>query len=173
MKERLSVFDRQGAAWSRGTDATPRCWKLPDELLKKGVDLETIQARLPSRVEDGAGDNATLDQLNLQRQHEGRRFELLFGGGKVVEFRSNPMPGGGFVTLYSDLTERRSVELQLRQAQKMEVLGQLTSGVAHDFNNLLAAIIGNVYLLEISDHLSPQDGASSCGSARPPIAAPP
>jgi len=156
MKDGLSVFDRHGrlVTWNRRYASL---LELPDELLKKGVDLETIQARLPSRVEDGAGDNATLDQLNLQRQHEGRRFELLFGGGKVVEFRSNPMPGGGFVTLYSDLTERRSVELQLRQAQKMEVLGQLTSGVAHDFNNLLAAIIGNVYLLEISDHLSPQD----------------
>jgi hypothetical protein len=45
-----------------------------------------------------------------------------------VEVRSNPMPGGGFVTLYSDLTERRAFEAKRRQAQKMEVLGQLTGG---------------------------------------------
>ena len=65
------------------------------------------------------------------------------------------MPGGGFVTLYSDLTERRAVEDQLQKSKKMEVLGQLTGGVAHDFNNLLAAITGNLYLLEQDSSLSP------------------
>jgi len=49
----------------------------------------------------------------------------------------------GFV---SDITERKSIEDQLRQAQKMEMVGQLTGGVAHDFNNLLAIIIGNLEL---------------------------
>jgi PAS domain S-box-containing protein len=53
----------------------------------------------------------------------------------------------GFEIFVEDLTQRRALEMQLRQAQKMQAVGQLTGGIAHDFNNLLTIIASTADLL--------------------------
>lgn len=53
----------------------------------------------------------------------------------------------GFAKITRDITERRAADARLRQAQKMEAVGQFTGGAAHDFNNLLMAILGSLEIL--------------------------
>ena len=72
-----------------------------------------------------------------------RRVEVLMHVG-VIDYQGRPATLG----TVRDLSERKRLEAQLRQAQRIEALGQLAGGVAHDFNNLLMAIQGSAQLLQ-------------------------
>ena len=67
--------------------------------------------------------------------------------GRTIRLWRSPMPDGGQMISAADISRRVAAEEMARQAQKMDVLGQMTGGVAHDFNNLLQVVSANLELV--------------------------
>jgi PAS domain S-box-containing protein len=106
----------------------------------------------------GAADRAALiERFRLSAEatlSEDLRWKRKDGETIVVRLTAHvvDLEGEGascFDGIAEDITEKRALEEQLRQSQKMEAVGRLARGIAHDFNNVLAAIMGNSDLLQL------------------------
>jgi PAS domain S-box-containing protein len=140
------------------TYASPKSQDLlgysPAEVLGK-TPFDFMPASEARRVrtlwEEAVGHRKTFSGLeNINTHKDGHEVVLETSGvpvfGPKGEFR-------GYRGMDRDITERKRLEAQLRQAQKLEAIGQLAGGVAHDFNNILAAIMMHLGLLQMNPDL--------------------
>lgn len=137
----------------RFSDMNPACEQVMG-LVRNEIIGRTVDDMLPDDSVEAISHYARLCLETRQTQTYLAVREYKRGHNLAIEGRVTFIEGevnGSSVLLFSgnDITERRQVEEQLRQAQKMEAVGQLTGGLAHDFNNLLTGIMGNLELLQL------------------------
>jgi PAS domain S-box-containing protein len=132
--------------------------ELPDVFLAGRPTFAEYFRYLADRGEYVSADLEAQLSRTVEDTRREMRFERTRPDGSVIEVRRNPVPGGGFVLIYADITERKRAEeairaardaaetalreLQMAQAslvhaQKMAALGQLTAGIAHEIKNPL------------------------------------
>ncbi len=92
--------------------------------------------------------------LNLRK--DGREFPISLRTSQVRDHEGVVI---GLLGISEDITERRQLEAQLLQAQKMDAIGRLAGGIAHDFNNMMGVVLGYAELVQ--DVLSPADPLSA------------
>jgi PAS domain S-box-containing protein len=139
--------------------AYARIWGRSCESLYQSPDswVEAIHPEDRARVAASLEVHGSVGTLNVEY-----RIIRPDGSLRTIHDRAFPVRDSSgaiyrVAGLAEDITERRKLEAQFRQAQKMEALGTLAGGIAHDFNNILGAIFGNVHLAGLD--LDPRQSA--------------
>ena len=104
-------------------------------------DMQVTEERLQAHL-DG---KAPIFEVEQRLRTKSGDWKWIYTRGKVVERDQDGVPLR-ITGTHSDITEKKKIESQLHQAQKMESVGSLAGGVAHDFNNKLSVILGHTYL---------------------------
>ncbi|MBM3980282.1 MAG: PAS domain S-box protein [Planctomycetes bacterium] len=128
-----------------------------------GRSVEEVLRLTPAAIthpDDLPGQTALMDEVRAGRRDRftyPKRYVRPDGETVWVElsFAAIRTPEGAYeygLGVSVNVTERRKLEDQLRQAQKMEAVGQMAGGIAHDFNNILTAVIGNLSLVRLNEY---------------------
>lgn len=123
MSEGVSIVDAQMNLVGFN-DRFCQLLELPADILKDGIGFEELIRFNAIRGEYGPGDIDDLvrRRLALTMHAEARSFERTRPNGVVLEIRGNPLPGGGFVSTYTDITERKRVERALKESEERYAL---------------------------------------------------
>lgn len=119
----------------------------PPDFGKPGTPVETFFRHNAARGEYGPGDIESIvhERLKLVRRFEPHHFERERPNGTLLEVRGAPLPDGGWVAVYTDITERRRSEQALLRARSdLEAAVQDRTAELRDKNQLLDIIVGNV-----------------------------
>ena len=117
---------------------------MPQSLFEVGQDFRNIIYETAGRGDYGPGDpKGVAEQIfKLVQTRKQVQTDRRLPDGRIIAVRQHPLPEGGAVITYSDITENILTRDRLGRTQKMEAVGLLAGNIAHEFNNLLTSISG-------------------------------